>query len=482
MPNKARVLVVTERFPPDVHGGAELSLASVLQKIDPSRYLVDLLVLNARETKIESGADFGTNQIIRIRGEADWPEGLARAHQVLAQMPPPVRAIYRPAILAKVAFGFVFSKSNEKRRRLQQLRLHLRYRGKQNPGFIFDQNVSAQNNQPAREAMADYLQQHKPALIHADNFDAIMFVLSLHLPDIPVVSMVRDHRFFCAHPGQQMNVEGTACTNCRRECVSERGKIFRAMLKQEMQVSISERQTALAHSARVTCTSQFLASQIAAMGLGVPVEAVGNPHPEVEDIAVGPVGLNRMAGSRILFIGALQDRKGPKLLVSAFAIIAAAFPDARIQFAGAGPAKPELEQQLASAGLTGRSEFLGFLGRKSMLRAIEQASIVVTPTIWPEPFGRVPLEAGLMGRPVIASDLGGHRETIIDGVTGILVEPSDPAQLAAAISGLLADPQRMHDMGEAAKRHISANFNPGVAARKLMAQWQLEISKGINGE
>jgi glycosyltransferase involved in cell wall biosynthesis len=65
------------------------------------------------------------------------------------------------------------------------------------------------------------------------------------------------------------------------------------------------------------------------------------------------------------------------------------------------------------------------------------ADVVVAPSIQPEGFGRVPVEAQAMGRPVIASDLGGFRETVIDGVTGLLVPPGDPDRLAAAIAGAL---------------------------------------------
>src|SRR6185369_3007481 len=72
-----------------------------------------------------------------------------------------------------------------------------------------------------------------------------------------------------------------------------------------------------------------------------------------------------------------------------------------------------------------------------MPAAYSLAAVVVAPSIVPEGFGRVPVEAQAMGRPVIASDLGGFRETVMDGVTGLLVPPGDADKLAAALDAAL---------------------------------------------
>jgi glycosyltransferase involved in cell wall biosynthesis len=73
-----------------------------------------------------------------------------------------------------------------------------------------------------------------------------------------------------------------------------------------------------------------------------------------------------------------------------------------------------------------------------MAAAYSLAAVVVAPSIKPEGFGRVPVEAQAMGVPVIASDIGGFRETIVDGLTGLLVPPGDSRRLADAIGSALA--------------------------------------------
>jgi glycosyltransferase involved in cell wall biosynthesis len=72
-----------------------------------------------------------------------------------------------------------------------------------------------------------------------------------------------------------------------------------------------------------------------------------------------------------------------------------------------------------------------------MPAAYSLAAVVVAPSIKPEGFGRVPVEAQAMGRPVIASDVGGFRETIVNGLTGLLVPPGDAGRLAVALGSAL---------------------------------------------
>ena len=87
------------------------------------------------------------------------------------------------------------------------------------------------------------------------------------------------------------------------------------------------------------------------------------------------------------------------------------------------------------------------------------AAVVVAPSIKPEGFGRVPVEAQAMGCPVVASDIGGFRETIIDGVTGLLVPVGDADRLAAAIASALALTQNERaDLASAAAANIRATF------------------------
>jgi glycosyltransferase involved in cell wall biosynthesis len=93
-----------------------------------------------------------------------------------------------------------------------------------------------------------------------------------------------------------------------------------------------------------------------------------------------------------------------------------------------------------------------------MAAAYSMADVVVAPSIHAEGFGRVPVEAQAMGRPVVASDLGGFRETIVDGVTGLLFPPGDPLRLASAIAEALA-------LSEDERAALAANATGNIQAR-----------------
>ena len=76
-----------------------------------------------------------------------------------------------------------------------------------------------------------------------------------------------------------------------------------------------------------------------------------------------------------------------------------------------------------------------------------------------EAVGRVILEAGVAGKPTVATAVGGIPEIVKDGETGILVPPGDPGKMAGAVMGLLKDKERRRAMGRAAQVWIEGNFN-----------------------
>jgi glycosyltransferase involved in cell wall biosynthesis len=80
-----------------------------------------------------------------------------------------------------------------------------------------------------------------------------------------------------------------------------------------------------------------------------------------------------------------------------------------------------------------------------------RASVAVVPSVWQEPLGQVAIEAMLAGRPVVASDVGGLRDVVQHNSTGLLVPPSDPGSLAAALDSLLDNPELRKRMGEAGR-------------------------------
>ena len=167
----------------------------------------------------------------------------------------------------------------------------------------------------------------------------------------------------------------------------------------------------------------------------------------------------------------LEREKDVRSLIAAMTEVKTAFPEVRCVVAGQGAQHAMLTAQIAEAGLQDTVQLLGF--RTDAQALIQAGDIFVLPSL-AEPFGLVILEAMALGRPVIATDAGGPPEIIENGVTGLLVPPSDPPALAAAIRRLLTDRKATEAMGRRGQERFEARF---TAAR--MAQDMLELYRRI---
>ena len=166
------------------------------------------------------------------------------------------------------------------------------------------------------------------------------------------------------------------------------------------------------------------------------------------------------AGSqRILCVGRTVRDKGFDLALVALASLKDQFPLVQMVIAGNGGAKEQLEDQAQRLGVSDRVTFLGWVKHEDVPALMNEATFVVMPSRWEEAFGLVALEAALMGRPVIATRVGGLPEVVVDGVTGILVDKDDSEELASAISRLLKSPEEVIKMGRAARVRAEAMFN-----------------------
>lgn len=133
---------------------------------------------------------------------------------------------------------------------------------------------------------------------------------------------------------------------------------------------------------------------------------------------------------------------------------------------GDGEARREVEAALR--GLGERVVFTGMLTPDKLAAASAAADLFVWPALR-EAYGLAMLEAEGCGLPVVAGRSGGVAEVVVDGVTGLLVPPEDPAAFAGAVAALLADPARRRRMSEAASRFVREQRSPEQASRTLDA-------------
>jgi phosphatidyl-myo-inositol alpha-mannosyltransferase len=142
-------------------------------------------------------------------------------------------------------------------------------------------------------------------------------------------------------------------------------------------------------------------------------------------------------GRRLLFVNRLDPRKGFLVAVDAFAALAPDFDDLWLVVAGDGPERGAVRRLPGS--LRERVLMLGAVPHDRLPPYHAAADVFIGPATGGESFGIVLVEAMAAGLPVVASDIEGWREVVRDGVDGLLVPPSDPQALAAAVRRVLGD-------------------------------------------
>jgi phosphatidylinositol alpha-1,6-mannosyltransferase len=161
----------------------------------------------------------------------------------------------------------------------------------------------------------------------------------------------------------------------------------------------------------------------------------------------------RSAQPLLVTVSRLADRyKGHDVLIEAMRLVVDQVPGVRWVVVGDGPLRSEYERLVSTNGLDDRVRFVGWVTNSERDAWLDRAHVFALPSrlrhnAGGEGFGIVYLEAGAHGLPVIAGNVGGAVDAVVDGVTGLLVDPLDARAVADAICHLLLHPVRAEAMG-----------------------------------
>jgi D-inositol-3-phosphate glycosyltransferase len=223
----------------------------------------------------------------------------------------------------------------------------------------------------------------------------------------------------------------------------------------------------------LVATSAAEVEELAAMGAH-PARVAVIPCG-VDTTLFTPNGPAEMHGSqmRLAVVGRLVERKGVGDVVRALQLL----PGIELVVAGGSGDEQDAEAEelraLAErAGVAARVDFRGPVPHDRLPALLRSADAVVCVP-WYEPFGLVALESAACGRPVVASAVGGLRETVVDGITGVLVPPRAPCRLAVAARGLLADAELRSRLGSAAAVHAAQFSWSRIAAATIQAYFSV---------
>ena len=219
----------------------------------------------------------------------------------------------------------------------------------------------------------------------------------------------------------------------------------------------------------VVVTSRYQAD-VAGRVYGVPASRLAIvPEPIdlprwKEDFARAPRRSGR--GPTVLSVARMYPRKRLGDLLHAAAAVRARLPGAQVRIVGNGPEREMLDRVHGELGLGDAAVLLGDVSRAALAEEYVNADCFCLPSVQ-EGFGIVFLEAMAAGLPVVACHAAAIPEVVLDGRTGVLVPPRDPAALAAALVAMLADRERAAALGAEGRRRV-AEFTPERVARRFL--------------
>lgn len=220
---------------------------------------------------------------------------------------------------------------------------------------------------------------------------------------------------------------------------------------------------------RVIVASQYMRSLVVQTGL--PSDRVDVVPCCTENIDVMPAA----DGRTVLYVGRINREKGAEVLLDVMARVSG---DWRLVIVGDGIGRPALESRIQSCSFSNRVQCRGWLTGAALEQAYREASVVVMPSRWPEPFGLVGLEAMMRGRPVVAFGVGGIPDWLEDGVGGFCVAPGDIAGMGARIQELLDTPDRARDIAMRGRERVRAEFVVTPHLARLIPLYERVASRG----
>lgn len=175
------------------------------------------------------------------------------------------------------------------------------------------------------------------------------------------------------------------------------------------------------------------------------LDAEGNPRPVIG------------------FIGSFYDYEGLDVLIDAMELLVRYHPDARLLLVGGGPCEEALRRQAAASPAASAIRFVGRVPHDQVERYYALTDVLAYPRKRSRLTDLVtplkPLETMAQGKLVCASDVGGHRELVEDGITGSLFAPDDPQACAGALASLLTHGQRWPALRQAGRRHVETRHD-----------------------
>lgn len=220
--------------------------------------------------------------------------------------------------------------------------------------------------------------------------------------------------------------------------------------------------------------------------LRVPMGATVAPPQEAGRVAALRVRLRRATGPLLVFVGRVVPEKGIGDALAALALLRAQLPDATLAVVGDGPERAAFEAEARRLGVASQVTFVGAVPPAEVPLYLAAADLFVGPSRrsvegGTEAQGLSFVEAQLAGLPVIATNAGGLRDVVTDGVTAIVVPQADPRAIADAVLRLQLDPALAQRLAQAGRARALAHFSRDASADAFSAVYARLLGSPAGG-
>jgi glycosyltransferase involved in cell wall biosynthesis len=345
---------------------------------------------------------------------------------------------------------------------------------------ILDKAIAATSaiySQAAKRRVVKAIADFQPDVVHVHNFFPL---LSPAVYDacrscrVPVVQTLHNYRLIC--PKAMLFREQQICEACVGKPFALPGIVHGCYRGSRSQTAVVAAMLSW-HQGRGTWQSkvdayialtQFQADKLVQAGLPAQ-KMVVKPN----FVFAPPPPPDPLREDYLLFVGRLSEEKGVAVLVEAYTRKPLPLP---VKIVGDGPLREALQQAVKNAGLESMITFLGRQDSAMVRQLMQQARMLVFPSIWYEGFPLTIAEAFSCALPVLAPQLGSMAEIVTDGVTGLHFRPRDAADLADKIAWIQQNPSGVAVMSQQARLRYETCYTPDRNYEQLMAVYDKVVS------
>ncbi|MFQ3544385.1 glycosyltransferase family 4 protein [Halobacillus rhizosphaerae] len=302
------------------------------------------------------------------------------------------------------------------------------------------------------------LKVEKPNVINTNNIAGFSIApwLAGKKLKIPMVHTIRDYNLLCAKGTMYRKNE-----NCDKRCISCRSLTYFKKMKSNIN-----------YVNHVTGISQYVIEKHEKFGYFKNVRSTHIPNVTSDFKFLGK-SLEKKRNLRILYLGRIEKEKGITRVIE----VINKFKEVELYLGGTihdTNVKKNIEEKKYNENI----KFLGYVNPVDILPEID---ILIVPSLWEEPFGRVVIEAYQFGKPVIGTYRGGISELILNGVTGFLYHPENNEELKNIINNILKDKSILETMTENIQKNFASTYNSKIINKRYFNLY-LEVANLKNND